>query len=134
MTPSRLLFPFAIASMAFAPVAQNAAECSSAASHGPEDIVTVASEAGQFQTLLAAAKAAGLVSTLKSEGPFTVFAPTDDAFAALPEGTLEFLLANPDQLADILTYHVVSGAVTSDQVPVGLALTGVRMVRPARPR
>tara|TARA_R110002074_G_scaffold116613_2_gene248034 strand:- start:2289 stop:2768 length:480 start_codon:yes stop_codon:yes gene_type:complete len=80
-----------------------------------KDIVDTASEAGSFTTLLAAAEAAGLVETLKSEGPFTVFAPTDDAFAALPEGTVETLLLpeNKDQLAAILTYHVVPGKVMS---------------------
>lgn len=80
-----------------------------------KDIVDTATEAGSFGTLLAAATAAGLVDTLKSEGPFTVFAPTDDAFAALPEGTVESLLLpeNKDQLISILTYHVVAGKVMS---------------------
>jgi len=68
--------------------------------------------------LLAAAEAAGLVDTLKSDGPFTVFAPTDDAFAALPEGTVESLLepGNKDQLASILTYHVIPGKVMSADI------------------
>src|SRR6056297_3084241 len=72
------------------------------------DIVDTAVEAGSFTTLAAALEAAGLVETLKGEGPFTVFAPTDEAFAALPEGTVESLLEpeNQDQLASILTYHV----------------------------
>ena len=78
-----------------------------------KDIVDTAAAAGSFNTLLAAATAAGLVDTLKSDGPFTVFAPTDDAFAALPEGTVEALLADPEALAGILTYHVVPGAVMS---------------------
>jgi uncharacterized surface protein with fasciclin (FAS1) repeats len=80
-----------------------------------KDIVDTATEAGSFGTLLAAATAAGLVDTLKSEGPFTVFAPTDAAFAALPEGTVETLLLpeNKDQLTAILTYHVVAGKVMS---------------------
>lgn len=80
-----------------------------------KDIVDTAAAAGSFETLLAAATAAGLVDTLKSEGPFTVFAPTDDAFAALPEGTVETLLKpeNKDQLVAILTYHVVAGKVMS---------------------
>jgi len=71
--------------------------------------------AGQFNTLVAAVKAAGLVDTLKGDGPFTVFAPTDEAFAKLPEGTVESLLKpeNKDKLVDILTYHVVSGDVPS---------------------
>lgn len=80
-----------------------------------KDIVDTAAAAGSFGTLLAAAEAAGLVDTLKSEGPFTVFAPTDDAFAALPEGTVASLLLpeNKDQLVAILTYHVVAGKVMS---------------------
>ena len=78
-----------------------------------------ASEAGAFKTLLEAATAAGLVETLQGEGPFTVFAPTDEAFAALPAGTLEGLLKDPEALKQILLYHVVSGKVTADQV-VGL--------------
>ncbi|WP_370399164.1 fasciclin domain-containing protein [Sulfitobacter sp. JB4-11] len=80
-----------------------------------KDIVDTAAEAGTFETLLAAATAAGLVDTLKSEGPFTVFAPTDEAFAALPEGTVEDLLKpeNKDQLVAVLTYHVVPGKVMS---------------------
>ena len=78
-----------------------------------KDIVDTAVEAGTFQTLVAAVQAAGLVDTLKGEGPFTVFAPTDDAFAKLPEGTVESLLENPEQLAAILTYHVVAGKVMS---------------------
>jgi uncharacterized surface protein with fasciclin (FAS1) repeats len=81
-----------------------------------EDIVEVATAAGSFGTLLAAAEAAGLVDVLKSEGPFTVFAPTDDAFAKLPEGTVESLLANPEALRAILLYHVVPGRVTAEQV------------------
>ena len=81
------------------------------------DIVQVASKAGKFNTLLAAAKAAGLVSTLKSDGPLTVFAPTDKAFAALPAGTVETLLKpeNKDKLAAILKYHVISGKVMAEQ-------------------
>ena len=79
------------------------------------DIVAVASGAGQFKTLLAAATAAGLVPTLQSAGPFTVFAPTDAAFAALPAGTVETLLKpeNKKQLASVLTYHVVAGKTMS---------------------
>jgi uncharacterized surface protein with fasciclin (FAS1) repeats len=80
------------------------------------DIVAVASSAGDFNTLVAAVKAAGLVETLQSDGPFTVFAPTDEAFAKLPEGTVDNLLANPDKLKQILLYHVVSGKVTSEDV------------------
>jgi uncharacterized surface protein with fasciclin (FAS1) repeats len=78
-----------------------------------------ATEAGSFKTLLTAVKAAGLVETLQGKGPFTVFAPTDAAFAALPAGTLDGLLKDPAALKKILLYHVVSGSVTSDKV-VGL--------------
>ena len=79
------------------------------------DIVDTAIEAGTFTTLVAAVGAAGLVDVLKGDGPFTVFAPTDDAFAALPAGTVEDLLKpeNKDQLIAILTYHVVPGKVMS---------------------
>lgn len=83
-----------------------------------KDIVDTAAEAGSFTTLLAAAEAAGLVDTLRGEGPLTVFAPTDDAFAALPEGTVEDLLKpeNKDQLVAVLTYHVVPGKVMSSDL------------------
>ncbi len=81
-------------------------------------IVDVAAKAGTFKTLLAAAQAAGLVDTLKSPGPLTVFAPTDDAFAKLPKGTVESLLKpeNKDQLARILKHHVVPGKVMSKDI------------------
>ena len=80
-----------------------------------KDIVDTAVEAGSFETLVAAVQAADLVDTLKGDGPFTVFAPTDEAFAAQPEGTIERLLQpeNTDQLVAILTYHVVPGKVMS---------------------
>ncbi|MGJ3263819.1 MAG: fasciclin domain-containing protein [Salinarimonas sp.] len=83
-----------------------------------QDIVDVAIAADDFTTLVAAVDAAGLVETLKGEGPFTVFAPTDAAFAALPEGTVETLLQpeNRDQLVAILTYHVIPGAVMSSDI------------------
>jgi uncharacterized surface protein with fasciclin (FAS1) repeats len=84
-----------------------------------KDIVKTATEAGSFKTLLTAVKAAGLVETLQGKGPFTVFAPTDAAFAALPAGTLDGLLKDPAALKKILLYHVVSGSITSDKV-VGL--------------
>lgn len=85
---------------------------------GTPDIVEILSENEQFSTLVAAVSAAGLVDTLEGDGPFTVFAPTNAAFAALPAGTVENLLRpeNKDQLIKILTYHVVPGAVTSDQL------------------
>ena len=82
------------------------------------DIVDTAVSAGSFNTLVAAIQAASLAETLKGEGPFTVFAPTDDAFAKLPAGTLDDLLKpdNKDKLAAILTYHVVSGKVMAKDV------------------
>ena len=79
-------------------------------------IVTVASEAENFKTLVAAVQAAGLVDTLNSDGPFTVFAPTDEAFAKLPAGTVEELLNDKEQLTKILTYHVVPGKVMASDV------------------
>jgi transforming growth factor-beta-induced protein len=81
-----------------------------------KDIVDTAVADGRFTTLVAAVKAAGLVETLKSDGPFTVFAPTDDAFAKLPEGTVEKLLGDIPSLKNILLYHVVSGKVSSSEV------------------
>ncbi|MBA6231608.1 MULTISPECIES: fasciclin domain-containing protein [unclassified Colwellia] len=101
-----------VASLAFMPD-------SYAEHHGmKKDIVDVAAANGSFNTLVAAVKAGGLVETLKGDGPFTVFAPTDEAFAKLPKGTLEMLLKpeNKDKLVDILTYHVVSGKVMSTDV------------------
>lgn len=80
------------------------------------DIVDTAVGAGTFTTLAAALGAAGLVETLKGPGPFTVFAPTDAAFAALPAGTVEGLLADPEKLKAVLTYHVVAGEVPSNEV------------------
>ena len=101
-------------------------ECSTKHSHDhthadhshAKDIVDTAVAAGSFKTLVAAVTAADLGATLKSEGPFTVFAPTDAAFAKLPAGTLESLLKpeNKDQLIAILKYHVVAGKVTAEQV------------------
>ena len=103
---------FVVASLVFVPM-------SHAGHHGmKKDIVDVAAENGSFNTLVAAVKAAGLVDTLKGDGPFTVFAPTDDAFAKLPAGTVAMLLKpeNKDKLVSILTYHVVSGKVMSTDV------------------
>ena len=93
-----------------------------------KDIVDTAVGAGSFTTLVAAAQAAGLVDTLKSEGPFTVFAPTDEAFAALPEGTVATLLLpeNKDQLISILTYHVISGKVMSTDLSNGMMASTVQ--------
>lgn len=97
-----------------------------ASSHSKKDIVDTAVGAGSFNTLVAAVQAADLVDTLKSEGPFTVFAPTDDAFAKLPPGTVEDLLKpeNKDKLKAILTYHVVSGKfMAKDVVTMKMAET-----------
>jgi uncharacterized surface protein with fasciclin (FAS1) repeats len=121
--------------LAIVPLALGVAACSSAASATPApaspaaatppasssaqamgDIVATAKAAGSFETLLEAATAAGLVETLQGPGPFTVLAPTDDAFAALPAGTLDKLLADPEALKQVLLYHVIPGKVTSDQV------------------
>jgi uncharacterized surface protein with fasciclin (FAS1) repeats len=95
---------------------------STAAFAADMDIVDTAVGAGNFTTLVAAVQAAGLVDTLKGEGPFTVFAPTDEAFAALPAGTVEDLLKpeNKDKLVAILTYHVVAGKVMSGDLTEGM--------------
>ena len=93
-----------------------------------KDIVDTAVNAGSFETLVAAVQAAGLVDTLKGDGPFTVFAPTDEAFAALPEVTVESLLLpeNIDQLVAILTYHVVPGKVMSTDLSDDMEATTVQ--------
>ena len=101
---------------AFAIVALVATSAVSLADHHEKDIVDTAIAAGSFNTLVTAVKAAGLVDTLKGEGPFTVFAPTDDAFAKLPEGTVEGLLKDPAKLRAILNYHVVAGKVMAADV------------------
>jgi uncharacterized surface protein with fasciclin (FAS1) repeats len=85
--------------------------------------VDTAVASGQFTTLVKAVQAAGLVDTLKSAGPFTVFAPTDAAFAKLPAGALDSLLANPDKLKAVLTYHVVAGKVMAKDVKPGMVPT-----------
>lgn len=87
-----------------------------AADSSKKDIVTIALESGKFNTLAKALTEANLVETLKGDGPFTVFAPTDEAFAKLPEGTVEGLLKDKDALTKILLYHVVSGNVNSGEV------------------
>lgn len=107
----------AAAAIGMSSVAQ-AGDHSGKAGHGAMDIVDTAAAAGSFGTLLAAAEAAGLVDALKGEGPLTVFAPTDEAFAALPAGTVENLLKpeNKDALAGILLYHVVAGKIMSADI------------------
>lgn len=94
------------------------AQSATSAVRASADIVETATAAGSFNTLLAALRAADLVDTLRGDGPFTVFAPTDAAFAALPAGTVENLLRpeNREQLRAVLTYHVVAGEVRSSQV------------------
>lgn len=96
-----------------------------AAEAAKQDIVDIAAGAEDFSTLVAAVKAAGLVDTLKGEGPFTVFAPTNAAFAALPEGTVEELLKpeNKEKLVAVLTYHVVAGKVLAADVSAGEVAT-----------
>ncbi|MFD1329962.1 fasciclin domain-containing protein [Mycoplana ramosa] len=103
------LFAAAVMAMAAGGMSAHAAE---------KDIVDTAVGAGQFKTLAAALDAAGLVTTLKGAGPFTVFAPTDEAFAKLPAGTVEDLLKpeNKQKLVDVLTYHVVAGKVMAADV------------------
>jgi len=103
---------FAFALLAFFPIAFSSSLVKA------QDIVDTAIAAGQFETLVAAVQAAGLVETLKGEGPFTVFAPTDEAFAALPAGTVANLLKpeNKDQLIAVLTYHVIPGAVMAADI------------------
>jgi uncharacterized surface protein with fasciclin (FAS1) repeats len=102
----------AAAALVAAPLALGAAHAHA------KDIVDTAASAGSFKTLVAAIEAAGLAETLKGPGPFTVFAPTDEAFAKLPAGTVETLLKpeNKDKLVQILTYHVVPGKVMSGDV------------------
>ena len=89
------------------------------------DIVDIAVGAGSFETLVTAVKAAGLVETLKSPGPFTVFAPNDDAFAKLPPGTIQTLLQNIPQLTRMLKYHVVSGKLTKTDLEKVDSVTSV---------
>ena len=88
-----------------------------------QDIVDVAVKAGSFNTLVTAVKAAGLVDTLKGPGPFTVFAPTDEAFAKLPKATLDALLKDKAALTKVLTYHVVAGKVMAADVKAGKVKT-----------
>lgn len=126
---SRILTPrFALSAAVTALAALSISACSSGEADAPaattktemaqKDIVDTAVAAGSFNTLVAAVQAAGLEDTLRSDGPFTVFAPTDAAFAALPAGTVETLLKpeNKDQLVSILTYHVVPGKVMSGDI------------------
>jgi uncharacterized surface protein with fasciclin (FAS1) repeats len=117
--------PRVLVSSALALAAVFAGSVAPAGSAAKQDIVDTAVKAGSFNTLVAAVKAAGLVEALKGEGPFTVFAPSDEAFAKLPAGTVESLLRpeNKDKLTAILTYHVVSGRIASGDVKPGQVAT-----------
>lgn len=119
MKPFRILTLAALAAFSMTTAAVNATAADA------KDIVAVASENGSFKTLVAAVKAAGLVETLQGKGPFTVFAPTDEAFAKLPAGTVESLLKpeNKEKLVGILTYHVVPGKVMAADVKSGMVKT-----------
>lgn len=119
----RFMFATGIAiALTAAPAFAHCGACGSGESHDHNaakasmNIVGTAESAGSFNTLIAAVKAAGLEDTLATGGPYTVFAPTDAAFAKLPPGTVDTLIANPDQLREILLYHVVPGSVSSDEV------------------
>jgi len=106
----------ALAALAASLLATVALPAGMANAQAQSDLVDTAVAAGQFTTLARALQAAGLVDTLKGPGPFTVFAPTDAAFAKLPPGAVEGLLADPSQLRAVLTYHVVPGRVTAAEV------------------
>lgn len=118
MKGSVLALPVVVVLAALCGFAQpvQAGGCGGKAAVAMHDIVDTAVAAGNFKTLVTAVKAAGLVDTLKSPGPFTVFAPTDEAFAKLPKGALESLLKNPDALRSVLLYHVVPGKVMAADV------------------
>ena len=105
----KLMIVVALVTLAVAPAAVRA-------DHHEKDIVDTAVAAGSFQTLATALEAAGLIETLKGEGPFTVFAPTDEAFAKIPEADLKALLADKGKLTKVLTYHVVAGKVMAADV------------------
>lgn len=102
-----------------ATTAASAATTAAAPAAGAKDIVDTAVAAGSFKTLATLLTAAGLVDTLKGPGPFTVFAPTDDAFAKVDKATLDKLAANPEALKQVLTYHVVAGKVMAADVKTG---------------
>jgi uncharacterized surface protein with fasciclin (FAS1) repeats len=105
----KLMILAAAVALAVSPIAVQA-------SHHEKDIVDTAVAAGSFKTLATALRAAGLIETLKGEGPFTVFAPTDEAFAKIPQADLQALLADKAKLTKVLTYHVVAGKVTAADV------------------
>lgn len=113
---NRLLAALLLAVAACGGSSKPAATSAASTPAATADIVDTAVAAGSFTTLVTAVQAAGLVDTLKGDGPFTVFAPTDEAFAKLPPGTVEALLADKDKLTRVLTYHVVAGKVTAADV------------------
>jgi uncharacterized surface protein with fasciclin (FAS1) repeats len=113
---TRIWMVAALAAVFTVPALASAQNASTKDKKPMKNIVQVAVEAGSFNTLVAAVKAAGLVETLSGPGPFTVFAPTDAAFAKLPAGTVEALLADKEKLTSILTYHVVSGKVMAADI------------------
>ena len=121
-TTNKILMTVAVLALATTPTMALAGGCSSGGAKATEASATktmsiyATAKEGGFNTLAAAVKAAGLEDVLSNDGPFTVFAPTDEAFAKLPEGTIEKLLANPEQLKQILLYHVASGKVSSGDV------------------
>ena len=121
---STLTAVLAVAVLCFATVNAQAGHHAKKTSSSAGNIVETAAAAGQFETLIAAAKAAGLAGALSGDGPLTVFAPTDDAFGALPAGTISSLLepANKDKLATILKFHVVAGRVGSNALADGARL------------
>jgi len=122
---NREALPKCLAASALVLAVASAGSVALAGSAAKQDIVDTAVKAGSFNTLVAAVKAAGLVEVLKGEGPFTVFAPSDEAFAKLPAGTVESLLRpeNKDKLTAILTYHVVPGRISSGEVKPGQVAT-----------
>lgn len=107
-----VLTPVAMAAAMLIPTS----EVETPAENPTQNIVEIAASAGSFNTLVAAVQAAGLVETLSGEGPFTVFAPTDEAFAQIPQADLEALLADKEALTAVLTYHVVPGKVMASDV------------------
>jgi uncharacterized surface protein with fasciclin (FAS1) repeats len=125
LSVAAILAAVTIAPSLFASDCSSGKKASTAGSPAHKDIVSVAAGAGSFNTLVAAVKAAGLAETLQGDGPFTVFAPTDEAFAKLPKGTVEDLLKpeNKAKLVAILTYHVVSGKVMAADVKTMKAKT-----------
>lgn len=113
---SKIWMAAAVAAVVTMPAVASAQNATHQDKKPMKNIVEVAVEAGSFSTLVTAVKAAGLAETLQGPGPFTVFAPTDAAFAKLPAGTVEALLADKEKLASILTFHVVSGKVMAADI------------------